>query len=185
MYTPTSFWAADLSTIFSVLHASYLVIPSPHCSTHIHVSSSHGGTTGIFSPDQILSLAKSALFFESALDHLVPPERRSTGNNSSYWCQSNRSNPFLAGRPLAQCLGLIEHNQTGTMREIVEKVNLFPAESAYGKSHGRTKDFVRGKVYKWYVSFSLAFSLIHFLPFSVTRITFNFHVLEIPRGGRR
>lgn len=28
-------------------------------------------------------------------------------------------------------------------------MNLFPAASAYGRAHGRTKDFVRGKVYKW------------------------------------
>ncbi|KAK4187128.1 putative amidoligase enzyme-domain-containing protein [Podospora australis] len=150
IYTPSTFWATDLATIFSVLHSSYLVLPSPHCSTHIHISSCSSspygqGSPGLFTPDQITSLAKSALFFESALDQLVPPERR----NNPYWCQSNRGNPFLAGRPLSQCLALVEDNAMGTMREVVEKMNLFPADSAYGKAHGRKEDFVRGKVYKW------------------------------------
>lgn len=28
-------------------------------------------------------------------------------------------------------------------------MNLFPADSAYGRANGRREDFVRGKVYKW------------------------------------
>lgn len=28
-------------------------------------------------------------------------------------------------------------------------MNLFPAASAYGRAHGKKRDFVRGKVYKW------------------------------------
>lgn len=31
----------------------------------------------------------------------------------------------------------------------MEAMNLFPASSAYGRAHGKHKDFVRGKVYKW------------------------------------
>lgn len=32
---------------------------------------------------------------------------------------------------------------------VIESMNTFPCGSAYGRAHGRTRDFVRGKVYKW------------------------------------
>lgn len=45
--------------------------------------------------------------------------------------------------------GSILEAQDAAVRALVETVNMFPAASAYGKAHGRKKDFVRGKVYKW------------------------------------
>ncbi|KAB5513312.1 putative amidoligase enzyme-domain-containing protein [Coniochaeta sp. 2T2.1] len=143
IYPVYSYWGADLETIFPVLHSNFTLHPSDHCSTHVHIS----GTPSPFSPLELASLSKAILYHESSLDMAFPPARRS----SAYWCQSNRSNPALAPFPLTACLSALD-SAAGTstdLRPVVELTNLFPASSAYGRSHGKKRDFIRGKVYKW------------------------------------
>lgn len=98
---------------------------------------------------ELAALSKAILYHESALDQFFPASRCSP---SSYWCQSNRTNPAL--RPfaasLATCITAIDTAAASNdIRSVVESMNLFPAASAYGRAHGKSKDFVRGKVYKW------------------------------------
>ncbi|KAK3311857.1 putative amidoligase [Apodospora peruviana] len=148
IYPVYAYWSSDLETIFSVLHASFTLAASSHCSTHVHVS----GTPTPLSAAELSALAKAALYYEPALDRLVPPSRR---GSAAYWCQSNRANPSLQQLGLAECLATLDHvidpddGITGNVRNIVEAMNLFPANSAYGRAHGKKKDFMRGKVYKW------------------------------------
>ncbi|KAL2015663.1 hypothetical protein VTK56DRAFT_5041 [Thermocarpiscus australiensis] len=153
IYQATSYWATDLATLFSTLHAAFTVAPSPHCSTHVHLS----GTPNPLSAAELAALAKAALYYEPALDRLVPPARR---GSAAYWCQSNRANPSLAGLTLPECLAKLDCAAAAASasettapaagaRPVVEAMNLFPADSAYGKAHGKPGDFVRGKVYKW------------------------------------
>ncbi|KAK0647046.1 putative amidoligase [Cercophora newfieldiana] len=144
VYHIQSYWAADLTTIFNTLHSSFNLVASPHCSTHVHIS----GHPLPLDASALAALAKCALYYEPALDLLVPAGRR---NSTAYWCQSNRASPAL--RPLnslGDCLSLIDVAEaTGSIRPVVEAMNLFPAASAYGRAHGKHKDFIRGKVYKW------------------------------------
>lgn len=129
------------------------------------------GTPHPLAADELASLAKAALYFEPALDALVPPERAVGG---AYWCQSNRASQALRGYPaLSACSavidggvynggsdpdsspasdssnGLVDGGQLAGTRAVVEAMNLFPAASAYGRAHGKKADFVRGKVFKW------------------------------------
>lgn len=101
-----------------------------------------------FSPAQLASLAKAVLAYEPCLDRLVPPERAST-----YWCRSNRQSPSLSQcASLRDEFSLIEAasaQHSNTVAAVVETMCLFPASSAYGMAHGRKRDFVHGKVYKW------------------------------------
>lgn len=69
------------------------------------------------SPHDLAALAKAALYFEAALDALLPAERRSsTGGGAhpthphTHWAQSNRHvyNPVLGGLGLAACLGWVD-----------------------------------------------------------------------------
>lgn len=125
------------------MHSSFTVMPSPHCSTHVHIS----GHPLPLSPAGLSALAKAALYYEAALDLLVPAERRAS---TAYWCQSNRASPGLRAYPLNDCLAMLdEAGVSGSARAVIEAVNLFPAASAYGRAQGKHKDFVRGKVYKW------------------------------------
>ncbi|KAK3374554.1 putative amidoligase enzyme-domain-containing protein [Podospora didyma] len=146
IYPVYSYWASDLSTIFTVLHNSFNLSPSPHCSTHVHIS----GTPTPLSASELAALAKATLYYEPALDLLVPASRR---GSAAYWCQSNLSNPTLAGLTLDEALATLDDTCSGPTddggRAVVERMNLFPANSAYGRAHGKHKDFVRGKVYKW------------------------------------
>lgn len=135
-------FSPTLATIFSLLHTHYTVFPSPHCSTHVHLSQSYPSP---FTPFDLASLAKSCLYFEASLDRLFPSSR-----GEGYWCQSNRLNPALAGLSLGECMSVID----GAYQDgdgVVEAMNLFPKESAYARAHGWKKDRVRGKVYKWFV----------------------------------
>jgi len=138
------YWASDLDTIFDTLHGAYIVSPSPNCSTHVHVS----GTPSPLAAHELAALAKAALYFEPAVDALVPPPRR---GSAAYWCQSNRDSAALKMVPLDDCLEALDHAGSSD-RGVVEAMNLCPAASAYGRAHGKKHDFVRGKVYKWDLS---------------------------------
>ena len=143
MYPAGWYWAGDLEAIFKTLQGSFSLASSSHCSTHVHIS----GTPAPLSAAELAALAKAVLYFEPALDALVPPSRRAS---TAYWCQSNRANPALKDYRLRECFALVDHAAaSSSTRAVVETVNLFPASSAYGRAHGKKHDFVRGKVYKW------------------------------------
>lgn len=144
VFTLDSPWLADLDIIFTEIEKKYKIEQSAQCSTHVHVSQSGHE----FTPFQLASLSQAILAYEPCLDLLVPPER-----SSAYWCRSNKRNPVLAGcATLAECLDVVEMaaaaEPDGTAA-VVETMCLFPASSAYGRAHGRKRDFVHGKVYKW------------------------------------
>lgn len=150
----------------------------------------------------LAAVAKAVLYFEPALDALLPASRSSNGNGISsssssssgssgrkngssttgdpYWCQSNRASVAMRTLPgLADCFALLDrccytnqqhhdnnsyyghyygdesNNGTaiggggrGGVEQVVRAMCLFPATSAYGRSHGFKSDFVHG-VYKW------------------------------------
>ncbi len=141
VYPVAWYWAGDLDTIFKTIRGSFTPVPSSHCSTHVHIS----GTPTPLSPEELTALAKAALYFEPALDALVPSARR---GSEAYWCQSNHDSQALKNYDLADCFAVLDGSSSST-RAVVEAMNLAPASSAYGRAHGKKHDFVRGKVYKW------------------------------------
>ncbi|KAI1503279.1 putative amidoligase enzyme-domain-containing protein [Biscogniauxia marginata] len=136
IFTSGYAWTTDLASIFMVLKSGFIISPSPNCSTHIHLSTSPPLQT-----PQLAAIAKAVLFFEPAVDTLLPSSRA-----SSYWCQSNRNNPALKLLSLPQCFEYIDY--CVDIPSIARTMCLFPAKSAYGRANGYTEDFVHG-VYKW------------------------------------
>lgn len=131
----------DTDNIFSAIQKSSSVQRIPQCSTHVHVSQADRD----FTPFQLASLGKAILTYEACFDTLVPKDRA-----SAYWCQSNRRNPVLSRcQTIGACLDLLDAAAQQGTAAVVEAMCLFPASSAYGRAHGRKKDFVHGKVYKW------------------------------------
>jgi hypothetical protein len=128
--------------------------PSDKCGTHVHIS-----RTTLFSAPELANLAKATLYFESALDSLMPATR--SNNDQSYWCQSNRNstNPSFAGLSLKACLDKIDAAATSIsttaagaghpLRPIVEVMNLCSHETKLARVWGKTAPFVRGKTHKW------------------------------------
>ncbi|KAK4239571.1 hypothetical protein C8A03DRAFT_14039 [Achaetomium macrosporum] len=157
IYTASSITtlSVDLQRIFAVLNTNnhYFLIPTPKCSSHVHIS-----RTSPISPTELAGLAKAVLYFEQALNQLMPPERR---NPECYWTKSNRSrdNPSLAGLSLAECLAKIDATAAATAqcsgendrhpRPIVEVMNLYSKETNFARARGRQAHFVRGKTYRW------------------------------------
>ncbi|KXX73994.1 hypothetical protein MMYC01_209014 [Madurella mycetomatis] len=135
-----SHWAAELAKLFSALHKHFLVSPSPKCATHIHVS----GLPVPLSGGELAGLAKMALYFERAVDLLVPADRR----GAKHWCQSSRASPTLLGLSLSECLAALD-GAAVAVAPVVEAMNLVSPASPAGRSFRRTADFVHGKVYKW------------------------------------
>ncbi len=125
-----------------------VLIPSTACSSHIHISrASHP-----LKPVDLAALAKAALYFETALEALMTPFRQSTAASPTYWSQSLRShtNPSLHGLSLSDCLAKVDAAaEEGTMRSLVEVVNLHSKTTRYAIAKGKTDDFIRGKTYKW------------------------------------
>ncbi|KAK6217942.1 hypothetical protein LQW54_002997 [Pestalotiopsis sp. IQ-011] len=129
-------WSSHLSVIFKTLKSSFVLSSSANTSTHIHLS-----TSPPLPPSCLGTLAKAALYFEPALDHLLPPSR-----GTSYWCQSNHANPGLKNVPLADCFTYMDYCSSAS--DVARAMCLFPAHSAYGQANGFESDFVHG-VYKW------------------------------------
>ncbi|KAI0020900.1 putative amidoligase enzyme-domain-containing protein [Xylariomycetidae sp. FL0641] len=135
--TPTSSsYASQLTRIFRVLRAQFVLAASDHCSTHIHLSTLPPLTT-----PQLIAVAKATLRLEPFLDALLPLRP------SSYWCQSNRNSVSLQGLPLHECLELLD--ACADTPAVVRTMCLFPRTSAYGRAHGATANFVHGGVWKW------------------------------------
>ncbi|KAI8248214.1 hypothetical protein K4K53_001066 [Colletotrichum sp. SAR 10_77] len=141
IFSLDSLWLADTGNIFSAIQKHSSIQSIPQCSTHVHISQDGQD----FSPYQLAALSKAILTYEACFDALVPADRE-----SAYWCQSNRWNPIMTRcQTLEDCLDILDTaSQSGTSA-VVEAMCIFPASSAYGRAHGRKKDFVHGKVYKW------------------------------------
>ncbi|KAJ0344749.1 hypothetical protein COL154_007388 [Colletotrichum chrysophilum] len=141
IFSLDSLWLADTGNIFSAIQKHSSIQNIPQCSTHVHISQDGQD----FSPYQLAALSKAILTYEACFDALVPADRE-----SAYWCQSNRWNPIMARcQTMEDCWDILDTaSQRGTCA-VVEAMCIFPASSAYGRAHGRKKDFVHGKVYKW------------------------------------
>lgn len=135
---PPDEWAADLGRLFKTLKSYFTLAASPNTSTHIHLS-----TSPLLHPSGVATLAKSSLYFERAIDSLLPKDRR----GDSYWCQRNRTNPFLKPRSMSEVFHHLNYCQG--VEDVVHAMNLYPAKSGYGASHGYKADFVHHGVHKW------------------------------------
>ena len=143
-------WAETLHTIFAVLTRHFILVPTTHAGTHVHVSC-EPAVLATNSNGALTAVAKAALYFEPALDALMPASR--SGAVANYWCQSNRNSVKLKDLPggLEGCFALLDAWGAGVgggAEPVVHAMCLFPASSPYGRSHGYKTDFVHG-VYKW------------------------------------
>ena len=154
---PDQHWTVALQAIFAVLARHFVLAPTAHAGTHVHVSCEPAGAGLGGSATALAAVAKAALYFEPALDALMPASR---SRDAPYWCQSNRASVALRGAAaatetaddLSACFALLDEccvgGGGGGVESVVRAMCLFPASSAYGRAHGYKADFVHG-VYKW------------------------------------
>lgn len=85
---------------------------SEQCGTHIHVSPSGG-----WDVDGLIEISKCAIYFESAINALLPAHRR-----SNKWAASNRvDNPNLARKGMEQIFREIE--RCDNLDELIQLMN--------------------------------------------------------------
>ena len=97
-FAPHGQWRGAVIALWEVLSGFYIVGSNTTCSTHVHVSLLEG-----WQLEQVKRVARTVIYFESAVEILVPEHRR--GNEYS---KSNRlSNPKFAGCLVAECIEMI------------------------------------------------------------------------------
>ena len=95
---PDQHWTVALQAIFAVLAQHFVLAPTAHAGTHVHVSCEPAGAGLGGSATALAAVAKAALYFEPALDALMPASR---SRDAPYWCQSNRASVALRGAAAA------------------------------------------------------------------------------------
>lgn len=168
IYAPSSLptFRAHVTTLFKTIFSHTPIVPSPTCSSHIHISH-----PSLSSPPSLAALARATLYFESALDALMPPHRTGTLPKRNHWAQPNRSpaNPALANLSLAASLAKLDETvsdaTTKTTDErvsaVVEVMNSRCRSHSAPPSNGQQLEgngdlssasiavIIRGKTYKW------------------------------------
>jgi len=82
-----------------VIQAAYIVETNVWCGTHVHVSPDNEYTF-----NQVKSIARAVLYFESVLNSLVPTDRL----KSKFYKSFHGSNPSVTGKSVAQCISLVD-----------------------------------------------------------------------------
>ncbi|KAK0670999.1 hypothetical protein QBC41DRAFT_63365 [Cercophora samala] len=136
-------WLKKINVLFQVLNADFEVTSSHQCFTHIHIVPA----CGFWEYGQLACLAKSALYFESCLDELVPPYRR-----KSVWAKSNRFNAYFgSAKSVRQCFDRIDKGgKVDGVNGLAARMNWCSADSATGLalSVGDGQDFMT-ETYRW------------------------------------
>lgn len=136
-------WGTELMTIFKSIEKGFSILETPSTGTHVHISSSL-----YFTALDVANVAKAAIYFEFALDALVPAQRR--GNNN-YWGRSLLSSlPLATAATLADQWAMLDNAAlTGDVHAVISTANLVSKDSPRGLGIGATHDFVHGKMFKW------------------------------------
>ncbi|EHA48169.1 hypothetical protein MGG_10956 [Pyricularia oryzae 70-15] len=145
-YNLYSKWIDDLDTIFAVLGSSFVVVASPSCGTHIHIS-----TEPAMEAQEVCTLAKMILSTEPAFDALMPVARRASAR---HWCQSNRAGSAFLGSKLTleQCFQVVDlAARDGGVAGVVAALNTHSPEAGSGFARATRGRLARlsGQRFKW------------------------------------
>ncbi|KAK3329939.1 putative amidoligase enzyme-domain-containing protein [Apodospora peruviana] len=123
-------WKAQIRAVLHVLNNDFETTTQHQCGTSIHIVP----MAGYWHLSQAKALAKSAVYFESCLDRLMPLYRR-----KSVMAKSNRWNPYFGGLSPAQCLEKIEAQPS--FQALAARMNWCAKESATGIALRKKDDF--------------------------------------------
>ncbi|KAF2745039.1 hypothetical protein M011DRAFT_460517 [Sporormia fimetaria CBS 119925] len=137
-------WHQELSTAWSQLKGFGPVAENPHCSTHVHLSPkpSPARPNGTWELSDVQKIAKAVLYFERAVDAVMPARRW-----LNPYCQSNRHNDAAAALPQKlpgeKLAAYIENiNGAGTIVQVVNMINAVGPPPTGGA-------WTRSKVFRW------------------------------------
>lgn len=100
-FDPGSQWRSSVQQFWDTMRRISFIKTNRTCGTHVHLSPPKGQSWDIH---WVKCICRTAIYFEEAIEVLVPPPRR--GNE---YCRSNSvDNPLLHGKPLGEIFDLIE-----------------------------------------------------------------------------
>jgi len=123
-------WKAQVRTVLHVLNTDFETTATHQCSTHIHLVP----VKGYWRLSHAISLAKSAVYFESVLDRLVPLYRR-----KNIWAKSNRWNKYLGKYNMPDAIDRISSQDT--FEGLAARMNWCARDSPTGTALDKRTDF--------------------------------------------
>lgn len=151
-------WRESVSQMWRFLSLRYGVTADASCSTHVHLSLARG-----FSLTQLKRLAQAVIYFECAVEALMPPDRRGNEYARSNWID----NKHLAYKNLNRDQSMLAIEACKSQEEVIALMN--PDKSKYfgvnflALERYKTVEFRRGAastklndVFMW-VEFAMTF----------------------------
>jgi hypothetical protein len=102
-----------VTDLWDIFNSLCLIQTNNTCGTHVHISPNIG-----FTIDSAKSVARAALYSESAINSLVPPDRR----NNEYCKSLRRDNLNFVAGTAQECIKLVD--RCSTLAELVELMNM-------------------------------------------------------------
>ena len=99
---PGSTWRTDVETMWRFLQLRYNIFGSEHCATHVHVSIEPRATL-----QDLKRIAQAIIHFETAIEALVPPDRRGNRYAKSNWLDGPEFG--RKGKSRRESIAAIEH----------------------------------------------------------------------------
>lgn len=113
-YKPSSTWRDDARTLFSSLSNEVFLQVNESCGLHVHISPDG---EDIWTLRDLKRLSRAMIYFEPAIERLVPSHRR-----QNFWARSNRhDNPKLEWKDNSEILQMID--QCETLEDVVSLMN--------------------------------------------------------------
>ncbi|KAK4135061.1 hypothetical protein BT67DRAFT_420686 [Trichocladium antarcticum] len=151
-------WRKDVQKMWQFLVGEFRVSADESCSTHVHLSLASG-----FALSQLKRLAQAVIYFECAIEALMPVDRRGNEYARSNWID----NKHLAYKNLTRDQSMLAIEACKSQRDVINLMN--PDQSKYfgfnflALEKYKTVEFRRGAasttvnhVFKW-VEFAMTF----------------------------
>ena len=113
---PFSTWRKDVEAAWKFLQSYYNILGSELCATHVHISIESKNTLQDFK-----RIAQAVIHFETALEVLMPPDRRGNEYAKSNWLDGPRLGQ--AGLTRHESIAAIE--KVSNLRELVDLMQPF------------------------------------------------------------
>ncbi|KAF2749892.1 hypothetical protein M011DRAFT_456630 [Sporormia fimetaria CBS 119925] len=136
-YQKMNLWPGQFDRVWSVLANSFSTSSTNQCSTHVHFSPRGAPWT----LSQIQSIAKSVLYYERAIDSIMPFERRTNA-----WARSNRHNVLFLKEDMATLFHWID--SCTSLSQVAFYMCAFDKDSDYGRMDKATEHFPHF-VFRW------------------------------------
>ena len=111
-FTSTSDWRKAVVGLWDIFNSLCLIQTNKTCGTHVHISPAAG-----FESPSAKSIARAILYFESAINGLVPADRR----NNEYRKSLRGNGLKFKGKTTQKCIAVVD--ACSTLDDLIDAMN--------------------------------------------------------------